>query len=181
MRIKRWTILAGVIGATLLLGSLESSISAEEIDFFKLREEARASTKVQFKELKKEYIDKQVRWEGWVNEVKEKFFGGYNVKIDMDPPESISVYDISIDFPAEKKDLVLSLQKNSKVFFSGKIKSIYLISGSLSIYLEDVTFGELDYKIQIEQLEREKAKLEAKIKEIDQKIDELKNGISVLK
>lgn len=39
MRIKRWTILAGVIGATLLLGSLESSISAEEIDFFKLREE----------------------------------------------------------------------------------------------------------------------------------------------
>jgi len=169
---RKCFILLGLI--FVVFGSLGHYVVAEEvIDFYRIREKAKASTKAQFNEWKKGLVGKQVSWEGWIDEVKEKFFGGYTVKIDMDPPESLSVYDISIDFPAEKKGLVLSLQKDSKVFFSVKIKSIYFILGSLTIYLEDVTFGELDYKTQIEQLEKEKAKLEAKIKEIDQRIDEL--------
>jgi len=184
VRIKKWIILADITGVIFLFGSLGSSINAEEIDFFKLREKAKASTKVQFEELKKEYIGKQVRWEGWVDEAKEKFFGGYNVKIDMDPPESLSVYDISIDFPSESKDIVLALQKNSKVSFSGKIKSIYFILGSLRVDLENVVFlvpKELDIEGQIKKLEREKTELEKKMAGIKKRIDEIDQELEELR
>lgn len=149
--VKKWIILAVVF---FLFGSLGSSVNAEEIYFFELREKAKSFTKAQLKNLKKEYIGKQVRWEGWVVEVKDKLFGGYEVLIDMDPPKllSASVYDVSINLPSKSKDIALALQKHSKVSFSGFIKNINYNFGRLRVDLVDVVFlppKELDFEGQI--------------------------------
>ena len=75
-------------------------------------------------------------WTGWVDEVKKKTFGGYELLLDMDAPDSISVFDIMMDVP---DDLALKLQKDSKVTFSGRIESASNIIGSLNINLADAT------------------------------------------
>lgn len=143
-----------ISGSIFLFGSLGSSINAEEIYFFELREKSKSSTKAQLKNLEKEYIGKQVRWEGWVVEVKDKLLGGYEVLIDMDPPKllSVGVYDVSINLPPKSKDIALALPKHSKVSFAGFIKNINYNFGRLSVELVDVVFlppKELDFEGQI--------------------------------
>lgn len=59
--------------------------------------------------------------QGWITEVNEKLFGGYELWLDMDDPEQnpLSVQDVSFDIP---KDNALGLNKGEQVQFTGYIK-----------------------------------------------------------
>ncbi|SLM28767.1 conserved exported hypothetical protein [Desulfamplus magnetovallimortis] len=93
-------------------------------------------TELQFKEYVKKLKGKRVKWSGWVEEVDEKFLGGYKVLVDMDSPnQPISVQDITFEV---SKEQALRLKKNEKITFEGTISSILNIMSSLQISLEEV-------------------------------------------
>jgi hypothetical protein len=76
-------------------------------------------------------------WVGWVEDVNEKTFGGYELWVDMDPPEeTFSVQDVTFDIP---EDIALEIRRDSKVTFSGRIISVMNIMGSLQILLKDAS------------------------------------------
>ncbi len=78
---------------------------------------------------------KKIRWNGWVEEVEEKLFGGYKVLIDMDSPNDIaSVQDITFEVPKEQ---AISLKKEEMITFEGKISSILNILTSLQVSLDN--------------------------------------------
>lgn len=66
--------------------------------------------------------------------MKEQWGGGYKLLIDMDPPGSASVQDIYIENLSEQ--LAGQFQKDQRVSFSGKIKSVMSIFGACAIHLE---------------------------------------------
>lgn len=98
-------------------------------------------TDVQFNQLREELKDKKVTWSGYLDDVKEKWFGGFEIQIDMDPPETfLSVYDVSLTVSSDMKDFVSTLTKDKQVKFEGKIKSIQKVLGKLVVNIRDVTF-----------------------------------------
>ena len=89
--------------------------------FKEIRSQMQAMTDAQWNLYRTGLEGKQVtRWKGWVSEVKQKFFGGYEVLIDMDAPDTMSVYDITFSVP---DNLAVQLQKDQIVTFSGTIKT----------------------------------------------------------
>jgi len=76
-------------------------------------------------------------WSGWVEDVNEKFLGGYELWVDLDPPDDPwSGTDVIFDIP---DNLALKLMKDQLVTFSGRIESVGEFLGSLTVYLADVT------------------------------------------
>lgn len=77
-------------------------------------------------------------WTGWIEDVNEKTFGGYELWIDMDSPDAVlSLYEISFDIP---EDLALGFRKDQAVTFSGRIESIRKgIFGECRIQLVNAT------------------------------------------
>lgn len=113
----------------------EKTIS--DISFFDVRNKMlNTMTDIQFEELAKSLKGKRVHWRGWVEDVSEKVFGGYEVWVDMDTPNnSLSVQDISFSVSREK---ALSLKKNQLIEFEGDIEQVMNIVGSLQVTLEKV-------------------------------------------
>jgi hypothetical protein len=69
-----------------------------------------------------------IDWIGWVVDVNEKFFGGYELLIDMDSPDEIfSTYDVQFDI---SEDVALGLNIDQKLIFSGSIFHVTRILGS---------------------------------------------------
>lgn len=77
-----------------------------------------------------------IEWSGWVSDVSEKLFGGYQLLVDMDSPNELSVQDVTFDI---SDDIALELSKDTKVTFSGTIDSANNIFGSLQINMSDAT------------------------------------------
>lgn len=106
-----------------------------DISFLEIRQKMENMTDLQFEEYTKSLKGKRVRWNGYVEDVKEKLFGGYEVLIDMDNPnEPLSVQDITFNTPKEQ---AVSLQKDSPIHFEGTISSIINILTSLQISLDN--------------------------------------------
>ena len=98
-------------------------------------------TDAQWEVLKKSLAGKYVNsWSGWVEEVNEKLFGGYELLVDMDPPnEPLSVQDVTFDIP---DDIALKLQKDQPVVFSGIISSVGWVLGSCQISLDEAVINQ---------------------------------------
>ena len=75
-------------------------------------------------------------WTGWVenvNVVGDK----YELWVDMDSPDTLlSAQDVYFLIP---NDIALELQKDERITFSGRIKSVTEFLGSVSLRLEDAT------------------------------------------
>ena len=113
----------------------EVSEPVESISFADIKYNMNQMTELQFKEYVKSLEDKKIRWNGWVEEVEEKLFGGYKVLIDMDSPNDIaSVQDITFEVPKEQ---AISLKKDEMITFEGKISSILNILTSLQVSLDN--------------------------------------------
>ncbi len=120
---------------------LWKALERGDITFEKFRSIFDELTDVQFCELREELKDKKVTWSGYLEDAKEKWFGGFEIQIDMDPPEAfLSVYDVSLTVSSDMKDFVSTLTKDKQVKFQGKIKSIQKVLGKLVINIRDVTF-----------------------------------------
>jgi RNA polymerase subunit RPABC4/transcription elongation factor Spt4 len=75
-------------------------------------------------------------WVGWIEEVSENASGGYQVKVDLDPPDIIlSTYNVIFDIVDEGRPLP---QKDQQVVFTGTIESVANILGGLQVRLADV-------------------------------------------
>lgn len=119
------------------LSALISSLS-----FFDIRNNMKDMTQAQWKTYARSLEGKTVEWEGWVEEVKEKFFGGYEIWVDMDSPEeAMSVQDVTFDIP---EDLAMKFNKNQLVAFRGTIKSVMNVLGSCQVDLENASLQQLD-------------------------------------
>lgn len=77
---------------------------------------------------------KITNWSGTVTEVNETLFGDYEIWIDMDDPDEIlSVQDVY--YPCSKES-ALKFDKGDGITFSGVIKSVSDLLGSVSIRLK---------------------------------------------
>jgi len=113
----------------------EVSKAVESISFADIKYNMNHMTELQFKEYVKSLEGKTIRWNGWVEEVEEKLFGGYRVLIDMDSPSDIaSVQDITFEV---SKEQAVSLKKDEMITFEGKISSILNILTSLQVSLDN--------------------------------------------
>ena len=107
-----------------------------DIDFEDIRYTMLNTTEAKFKALARDLEGQHVRWTGWVKEVNEKMFGGYELWIDMDDPdEVISVQDVT--FPISEK-LAMEFDLEDEVTFEGDISSVMYILGSCQVYLKNV-------------------------------------------
>jgi hypothetical protein len=81
-------------------------------------------TEVQWNRYREDIEGTQViSWTGWVEDVTEKTLRSYELKIDMDPPESqISTFDVRFDISAGEE--ALAIAKDSPITFSGRIVQI---------------------------------------------------------
>lgn len=102
--------------------------------FEEIRKNMQEMTDAQWNKYGPSLTGNRVSWTGWIKEVNEKTFGGYEVWIDMDAPDvPLSVQDVYADIP---DDLALQLRKGQQVRVSGTIKSATNVLGSLGIRLE---------------------------------------------
>ena len=93
------------------------------ISFFEIRDNmlSDAMTEAQYNAYLNSLNGSWIRWSGYIEEVNEKTFGGYEVWIDMDEPsEMFSVQDIMFDIP---DSIALLLNKDQRVTFEGEIDS----------------------------------------------------------
>lgn len=105
-----------------------------------IRLEMERMTEAQFKNYARELKGKQVTWTGWVEDVNEKAFGGYELWVDMDPPDkAFSVQDVTFDVPDE---LALKFQKDQVVSFSGTVTLVMDVIGSTQVSLSNVSVEE---------------------------------------
>lgn len=106
------------------------------ISFKEIRHNMEVMTDLQFEEYAKTLIGKRVGWSGYVEDVKQKFLGGYEVWIDMDSPDELfSVQDITFEVSREQ---ALSLKKDSRIKFVGTISFVMNLFTSLQISLDQV-------------------------------------------
>ncbi|MFW6116542.1 MAG: hypothetical protein ACOC6F_02340 [bacterium] len=100
---------------------------------------AEGMTDAQWKAYESEQEGKRIeQWTGWVADVKQKTFGGYELWVDMDPPEALlSVQDVQFDIA---EDRALEVSKDEKVMFSGVIKRVARPLGSVMVTLEEATW-----------------------------------------
>ncbi len=108
-----------------------------KLSYYSMRQKMASMTEAQWKDYARSINGQRVQWTGWVEDVNEKFFGGYELWVDMDSPdELLSLQDVTFDIPA---DLALKLRKDTRVTFSGTIGSALDVLGSCSVNLEDAT------------------------------------------
>ena len=108
------------------------------IDLETIRNNMNKMTSVAWDDYTKSLKGQRVNWTGWVSDVKEQWLGVYKILIDMDPPGSFSVSDVYIEV---SKNVAAQFRKNQKVRFSGKIKSVVNVLGSLAVTLEDTNIS----------------------------------------
>jgi len=77
-------------------------------------------------------------WIGRVSEVDVKYDGSYELQLDMNSPAwySFRVYRVYFDIP---DDIALEFEIDQAVVFSGTIDRVKEFSGSVIVYLNDVS------------------------------------------
>jgi len=107
--------------------------------FAEIRANVQSMTEAQWKKYLDELAGYRVyKWRGWVVEVDKELSGNYEVWIDMDSPEELfSVQDVYFDVP---ENIALQLAKGQQVTFSGTIKRVSELLGSVSVHLVDAKF-----------------------------------------
>jgi hypothetical protein len=91
-------------------------------------------TDVQFERYAKSLKGQTVTWVGWVEEAKQKLLGGYEVWIDMDHPQKLSVQDVTFDV---SEAVAMKVRKDKRVQFTGRIKSVQNVLGSCQVDLQN--------------------------------------------
>lgn len=118
-------------------GSGSANISSAEPapPFEQIRNTMLAQTDAQWNRYSETLVGKRVAWTGWVEEVNERVFGGYDLWVDMDSPgQVVSVQDVTLSV---SEGIALQLQKDQRVHVVGIIDSVSNILGSCQINLED--------------------------------------------
>jgi len=118
--------------ALLIIACMAFALSAQAVDFMTIRNNKEKMTSMQWEPFKKQCIGQMVYWSGWVDEVKASG-GRYKVLVDMDAPDALSVFDVTV-YVSESQ--AMSLSKDQRVSVSGRIKSIGTFLG-MNITLDD--------------------------------------------
>jgi hypothetical protein len=120
--------------------AVANTVSANVSQGFEtIRSNMNRMTSLEWNEYTKSLQGQRISWIGWVSDVKEQWFGGFKVLIDMDPPGSASVQDVYIE--NLDKSVAAQFRKDQKVRFSGKIKSVIYVLGACAVTLEDASIN----------------------------------------
>jgi len=110
-----------------------------EIPFLLFRGELSPLMDAQFKEWRTDLLDKEVIWQGWVENVKKEWYGSYTVYLEMDGPEiGVNGYDVSLVLSSNQKELALSLEKGTEVKFKGDISDISRSTGRVVVIVKNI-------------------------------------------
>ncbi len=110
-----------------------------EIPFLLFRGELSELTDAQFKKWRTDFLSKEVVWQGWVEDVKKEWYGGYTVHLEMDGPDvGVNGYDVSLVLSSNQKELALSLEKRAEVKFKGSISDISRSTGRVVVIVKNV-------------------------------------------
>lgn len=95
----------------------------------------------QFKRWASDFKGKVVSWDGQMLEAEKKWYGEYEIWVDMDEPEiSDELHDVSIWVGSEKGDFILALSKGDRIGFQGEIEKITKVSGRLVVVIKKAKF-----------------------------------------
>lgn|GEM_PF-5242285 len=87
-----------VAGLVLMaIATFAVTSSAGSVEFETIRSNMNNMTSVAWDDYTKSLRGQHISWTGWVSDVKEQWFDGYKVLIDMDPPGSAPVQDVYIE------------------------------------------------------------------------------------
>lgn len=101
-----------------------------------IRNKSSSLSELQRKDHFKKIEGQAVVWVGWIEEVKEKFLGGYEVWIDMDSPEEVaSIQEVYFN---TDKETAYGLNKDHVACFVGTIESVTTVFTKLQVHLENV-------------------------------------------
>ena len=98
-------------------------IKLSEVKFSDVRKNEKSMTSFQFEEYVKSIIGKQVRWGGYVQEVKSDTHDSAIVYIDMDNPNKNDFSMPELRFPVSK-EAALKMKKGGRIYISGNIKNL---------------------------------------------------------
>ena len=141
----------GYLGAKIAIMRAEAVLNMEiadhlgkgEIAFGVFRAALDELSDAQFKGWASDLSGKKVSWEGWMLDAEKKWYGEYEIQLDMDQPEiSDGLHDVSIWVGREKEDFVISLSKGDPIRFQGEISKINKVSGRLVVTIKDTEFQE---------------------------------------
>lgn len=122
-----------------LIVTLAVPLSARAVEFETIRSNMNNMTSIAWDDYTKSLQGQRISWSGWISDVKEQWFGGYKILVDMDPPGSASVQDVYIE--NLDRSVAGQFRKDQKVRFSGNIKSVMSVLGSCAVTLEDASIS----------------------------------------
>jgi hypothetical protein len=110
-------------------------IREEAPDYRTIADNCAEMTDIKWNRYSETLVGKKITdWTGTITEVNETIFGGYELWIDMDDPADIlSTQDVY--FPCTE-ETALEWDKGDGIKFSGVIKSVNDLLGTVSIHLE---------------------------------------------
>lgn len=103
--------------------------------FESLRKEAFSTTTASWNGTRRLVEGRGIQWTGWVADVAGGVGGG-SVTIDMDPPGSVSVPEVTLYFDADGAGTALDLRRGQSVVFRGKVESIDPFLGALAVTIQ---------------------------------------------
>jgi hypothetical protein len=104
----------------MIIACMAVALSVQALDFETIRQNKEGMTDLQWKQFQQQCIGQMVYWSGWVDEVKATG-GKYKVLLDMDAPDALSVFDVTVYVSDQQ---AMNLRKDQKVSVQGRIKSI---------------------------------------------------------
>ena len=110
---------------TLLILCVAAATAVQALDFKTIRQNKEKMTDLQWKQFEKQAIGQTVSWSGWVDDVTASA-GKHKVLIDMDAPDALSVFDVTV-YVSESQ--AMSLRKDQRISVRGRIKSISTFLG----------------------------------------------------
>ena len=118
---------------TLTIMFLLVTSSAFALDFFTIRDNMNAMTDLQWDDYVNSLEGKTLTGRGTVFGADAKIFGGYELLVDMDDPDTLSVQDIYLNV---SRSTAYAYNRGDDISFIGTIKSIHNILGSCVIILD---------------------------------------------
>lgn len=119
----------------LMIICIAAAFAVQALEFQTIRDNAKNMTSMQFDQFKRLAVGQTVQWSGWVDEVTLPSGGRCKLLVDMDPPDALSVYDVSFRI---QSTAAMRISKDQKLVFRGIIKKIDTGLFGLTVFLESV-------------------------------------------
>jgi len=114
----------------LIFGLILLSLNAFSLTSYEIKTHKKEMTEAQWKKYAKTLPGQKITWEGTVEEVTKNWLQPYEIRVEMDGNRSSHTMVTITDVP---KKIAESLDRETKIKFSGTIKRLGYIGDALGI------------------------------------------------